>query len=295
MNHNDPQWSYDKQRNNEQLVFKEQRLPPCYANPTSIDAWRHRRMHESLMPLLRDHPGARWLTVGDGNYGSDAHFLKENGADVLASSLTDEHLVVAKEKGFIDEYRAENAEKLSAADGAFDFVLCKESYHHFPRPPIALYEMLRVARRAVILIEPQETARKVLDYAKDIIKRLIRKDASTSFEPSGNFIFRVNIHEIEKMMIALNYEVVATRKFNDFYHPRVSSKEYAPFSMPVIITKFGIFIQNILCASKALDYGLATVMAFKEKPGRDLLRELERHGFKVSFLPKNPYLKESGQ
>lgn len=39
-------------------------------------------------------------------------------------------------------------------DDAFDYVLCKDSYHHMPRPMIALYQMLRVARRAVVLIEP---------------------------------------------------------------------------------------------------------------------------------------------
>lgn len=53
--------------------------------------------------------------------------------------------------------RVENAEKLSSPNETLDFVLCKESYHHFTRPMLALYEMLRVATKAVVLIEPNES------------------------------------------------------------------------------------------------------------------------------------------
>ncbi len=50
------------------------------------------------------------------------------------------------ELGFIGEYSAQNAESLSFASNSFDYVFCKDAMHHCPRPVIALYEMLRVAR-----------------------------------------------------------------------------------------------------------------------------------------------------
>ena len=197
---------------------------------------------------------------------------------------------IAKEKGFIDKFKAENAESLSARDESYDFVLCKESYHHFPRPAIALYEMLRVSMRAVVLIEPQETSRRFLNYVKNVFKKFIRKNKSTLFEESGNFLFRVNVREIEKMMTSLNYEVIAIRRFNDFYHPKLSHAEYSTLSIPTLMTKLAIIVQNLLCALKMLDYGLACVIVFKEVPSKNLQHELRRHRFQILFLPKNPYL-----
>jgi len=292
MEHHQPQWSYDRHREDELSSSKDQRLPSCYSSPNSIDAWRHERMHRMMSPLLRACAEATWMTVGDGSYGSDAYFLKRNGADVLATSLSGASLAVAKEKGFLDKFKAENAECISAPDASFDFVLCKESYHHFPRPAVALYEMLRVARRGVVLIEPQETSKKPLDYAKDVCKRLIRKDGSRLFEPCGNFIFRVNVRELEKMMLALNYELIAIRRFNDFYHPRLSAAGYSTFSVPALATKLGIIVQNLLCALKVLDYGLACIVVFKQVPPENLRHELRRHGFQLRHLPSNPYLRQ---
>lgn len=65
-------------------------------------------------------------------------------------------LAEARRRGLITKYALENAERLSFADQSFDYVFCKESFHHFPRPYQALYEMLRVAREAVLLIEPND-------------------------------------------------------------------------------------------------------------------------------------------
>jgi hypothetical protein len=59
-------------------------------------------MQETIRPLLKAFPEATWMTVGDGSYGSDAHFLKENRFEVLATSLTSDCLAIAKEKGIID-------------------------------------------------------------------------------------------------------------------------------------------------------------------------------------------------
>ena len=36
-------------------------------------------MHEMLVPLIEANPDSKWLTVGDGSYGSDAYFLQSKG------------------------------------------------------------------------------------------------------------------------------------------------------------------------------------------------------------------------
>ena len=291
MNHNDPAWSYAAHRAHE--TNAKEALPSCYTSPDSIDAWRHERMYEHLLPLVKAYPGATWMTIGDGRYGCDAYFLAQHGADVLATSLSDQTLSIAHQRGYIEKFRADNAERLAAADDSHDFVLCKESYHHFPRQAIAFYEMLRVSRRAVILIEPQETSIKLLDHAKQVIKKVIRHDKTAVFEESGNFVYKVDIGEIEKMMTALNYQMIAVCRFNDFYHPRLSHRPFASRSLPTFITRLGIKVQNLLCRLKTMDYGLACVVAFKFAPAEDIARDLRRHGFRLRYLPKNPYLREA--
>lgn len=291
MKSKDAHWSYAKHSEHELELSKEVKLPSCYSEPNTIDAWRHERMHKAVLPILETYPGAKWITIGDGNFGSDAYFLKENGADVLATSLTDSCLVIAKENGFINKFKSVNAEEIALPDESYDFVFCKESYHHFPRPPIALYEMLRVAKKAVVLMEPQETSKKLLNYAKDLVKKTIRAQKSTSFEPSGNFIFRVNPGEIAKMMTALNYSVIAVKKCNGFYHPKFSHAKYSVLRFSTLLTKLAIAIQDALCILKMLDYGGACIVMFKEVPDEKLVHRLKRHGFRVLYLPKNPYLK----
>lgn len=61
-----------------------------------------------------------------------------------------------KEIGYIYNYSKENLESLSFNNESFDFVLCKESFHHLPRPYIGLYEMLRVSKIGVVLLEPYD-------------------------------------------------------------------------------------------------------------------------------------------
>jgi ubiquinone/menaquinone biosynthesis C-methylase UbiE len=123
----------------------------------TVDAWRHRRMYQVLDPILVTETKAKWLTVGDGRYGKDSRYITEKGGDALATDISGYLLKEAKDLGYITEYKVENAESLSFHDSEFDYVFCKESYHHFPRPMLALYEMLRVAKRGVILVEPNDS------------------------------------------------------------------------------------------------------------------------------------------
>ena len=53
------------------------------------------------------------------------------------------------------EWKFEDAERLSAADESFDFVVAHSGLHHCRSPHRALLEMYRVARRGVIVFEPR--------------------------------------------------------------------------------------------------------------------------------------------
>lgn len=127
-----------------------------YLNEGTIYAWLHERLHNSISPLIEMYPNATWVTIGDGRYGNDARFIKQKGVRVLATDISDGLLKKTKGLKLIECYKKENAECLSFKDMQFDYVLCKEAFHHFPRPFIALYEMIRIARMGVVLIEPND-------------------------------------------------------------------------------------------------------------------------------------------
>ena len=276
--------SYERQRTH----GREMSMPSCYTAPRSVDNWRHLRMRSHVDTLLAAFPGARWLTVGDGSFGSDAHYLAERGAKAVASSLVTETLEVAAARGYIGEYRRVNAEQIDAADDEFDFVFCKEAFHHLPRPPLALYELLRVARIGVVLIEPQAQTRP-LDALRTLVKRVLRGDTTTQFEPAGNYIYRVSVAEIERLMLALGGRCVAHRRFNDFYWGRLAAADCEREPWALRLTKLGIGVQNLLCRLQLLAWGLGALVVVKGEPSPALEQALRRGGYRVRHLARNPY------
>jgi SAM-dependent methyltransferase len=283
-------WSYDRHTQHERDLAQVPELPSCYSRPNSVDAWRHRRMLEPVLPLMREFPRAKWLTVGDGRFGSDAFFLAGHRADVTATSISTHTLEVAHSHGYIKNFAAENAEAFTLADSSVDFVLCKESFHHFPRPALAFYEMMRIARQAIILIEPAEGQWRPLDAFKKLVKRVLRRDLSDQFEPSGNFIYRVSVRETFKMLTAVGHPCLAWKGINDFWYPPFGAAVSTGLSLGAIGTRAGIAVQDILRYTKLMNYGLAVLICFKAVPSSNLVRTLRQGGFDVIHLPRNPYL-----
>ncbi|MBN2358602.1 MAG: class I SAM-dependent methyltransferase [Deltaproteobacteria bacterium] len=263
----------------------------------TVDAWRHRRLYQVLDPILIEDPKATWLTVGDGRYGKDAKYILDRGCDALATDISDHLLQEAVRSGFLPRYRRENAESLSFGDSTFDYVFCKDSYHHFPRPMVAFYEMLRVARKGVVLIEPNDyylnegfiqTAAKSL---KKQLRALRGKQLERHlFEESGNYIYCVSRREIEKAAVGLDCRVLAFRGINDFY---LAGVEYEKISTNGRLqTKLRLMIRyaDLMCRLGAKEYQLLAALVFKEGPATALLTRLSGLGFEIRRLPVNPYL-----
>lgn len=272
----------------------------------TVDHWRHERMYQTLLALCKTYPASQWLTIGDGRYGTDAHYLLEHGLNVLASDINIKSLEKAKENKFITNYSKENAEHLSFPDNHFDFVLCKESYHHFPRPMIALYEMIRVAKKGVILIEPNDIStidpyHNTLSSAfywflfslKQWLKTRVGKPRAIlphRYEISGNYVYTISSREIEKVALGLNLECVAFKGLNDHY---INGAEHEDISKngPIFQTiKTNIERLDKISSQRPETYGLLIAMIFKEKPSGTCARLLKKAGFEIRFTKKNPYL-----
>ena len=96
-------------------------------------------------------------------------------------------------------YERQNGEALSYENQSFDLVFCKEGLHHFARPVLGLYEMLRVCRRNVVFIEPYETpVSRLLDNMG--LRSVYERDESMNIDSRDNYVFRWDRRMLEQLL-----------------------------------------------------------------------------------------------
>lgn len=268
------------------------KLIDSWFDTASADYWRHRRMYEAAQHL-GGKKDERWFTVGDGQYGLDSVRLRERGVrSVLPTDIGDATLSDAKARGIVDDYRVENAERLSFADRSFDYGFCKEAFHHFPRPFLALYEMLRVAKKGVILVEPQDQVGAPLReaiYAVSKLRGKARHFDQHRYEDSGNYIYSISERELEKACLGINLPCVAFKGLTDLY---VKGGEFEPasFTSPKFLRmRTVIFLHSLLVKLGLSRHNVLMCCIFKEEPAPEERRALVENGWRVVDLPRNPY------
>jgi ubiquinone/menaquinone biosynthesis C-methylase UbiE len=286
---------------NEQLLYalqektvlsQRQEMPSMLGHPDCIDAWRQRRMYGLIQPIVAYGIGGRWLTIGDS--GSDATTLAESGVApgrIVASSLCTAQLEQLADRGYIPgvEVRMVNAERIDAPADEFDFVFAKEVYHHLPRPSIGLYEMLRVAREAVVLIEPIDFIGRPLDLLRDLVKTLLRRKlVQGEFEYYGNYTYRMSLRETRKLMTGMAYSDMYVLLFNDFGNNSGAAPVSDRYQMG--IHRLAMRVQDLLARTFLMSWGKCVVVLAKKPLAAPLRERLEAAGFRRHLLPKNPYL-----
>ncbi len=286
------------------------KLAETWFDETTADFWLHNRMYEAV-DCISDK-NSSWLTVGDGRWGLDSIRMKKRGIrQVLPTDLCETLLKESKERGFIENYSVENAEKLSFKDNSFDYVFCKESYHHFPRPYIALYEMLRVASKAVFLVEPNDEPMAQSVPMKDYLrfkfeillsKLKIRKERPThyrkpvffqkkGYEESGNYVYSISKREARKVMQGLDYPQMVYKEMNTDY---IKGCEFEPAD----VSKSSIFKKLVDTIEEQDDKcrkgwempSLIVLGLFKQKMDEETRRSFQKQGFSIIDLPRNPHL-----
>lgn len=290
------------------------RISKSWFDDSTADYWRHARAY-SCADLLSHRSGVSWLTVGDGRWGLDAIRIRKKGfTSVLPTDISEALLREAKKRGLIDNYAVENAEKLSFTDRSFDYVFCKESLHHFPRPYVALYEMLRVARDGVFLIEPNDTwnaeAAAPVEPSSTMLNRIRRcllrtvdtargqrlrlRYNSPDWEVSGNYVFAISRREIEKVALGLNMPQIVLRGLNDHY---VKGCEFEPAdeSRSAIFRELVTVIRDKdeLCRRGAADYNLIMAGLLLRPLDERSRKRFVGAGWDVVDLPANPYIARS--
>jgi ubiquinone/menaquinone biosynthesis C-methylase UbiE len=284
---------------------EKRRHAETWLRTDTVDAWRHGRMYACLDPLLTAYPRSEWLTVGDGRFGRDAHMIAIRGHRAVATDICDALLVSGAQRGYIREFRKENAEALSLPDASFDFVFCKETYHHLRRPMVAFYEMLRVARIGVVLIEPCETphleaprflAKRLAKYLALRLgfRRFLRSDDTAliadwddTWEAIDDYVYSVSEREFWKAALGLDLPACAFKGMNDYYRKGLEYEKADPASPVFVDVQRRIARADAACR-RGLSFNLPTLLAavvFKESPSSDAVRLLRRVGYLVRWLP----------
>lgn len=239
-----------------------------------------------------------WLTIADYN-GLEANFLAGKGQQVMASDITHVFLKEAHSEGLIDEFMEINVEKIALPDQSYEYVSCREAFHHFPRPYIGLYEMLRVAKKACIIIEPVDVLIKMplLLLIKNILDRmdplLINKIWKNRFswETVGNYVYKVSEREIEKVAMGVGLRMIAFKEINILTNIKDNVLE-TPLNKKVwtkLTRKLGLL--NLLGRLRLIPYNNLCCILFNELPDEFTLGKMKEWGYKIIPLPENPYLK----
>ena len=217
----------------------------------------------------------------------------------MCTDISDRLLKIGNETGFITDFSAQNAEDITFNNNQFDFTLCKESYHHFPRPHIALHEMLRVSKLGVILIEPLDSKiePKILNRILQLIKRIsgkLNNNYEHEFEPIGNYIFSISERELEKVQLGMHRRYIAYTYVNDYYergYEFISLETSDKTEIKKIKkAKLIIRIRDLLVKYNLISAGLLCAILFKEEPSSSLVKLLRNSGWHIKKLPRNQYL-----
>ena len=283
---------------------KKIKIANSWLENNTLDYWRHNRMLAPLEVFIKK--GDKWLTIGDGRYGSEAAWLKKKGIYCHASDMCINLLKESHSMGIIDSYSKENAEESSFDSASFDYVLIKETLHHLPRPWLALYEAFRVCRKGVIIIEPNDSFSNknlfsgLILALKNLLKRKQKKDVfkdDYNFEEVGNFIYTFNLRELEKFLLGKHKTSIASKKLNDHYFKGVemiANKKGTLFEKLMRLKlKSYIRFKNLLCNFGLLHHSILEVVLFKEKPKSTLKKSMNKYLWEYKDLPHNPYLNKN--
>ena len=241
-----------------------------------------------------------WLTIGDYN-GLESNYLLQRNQNVIASDLSDALLKEAKSDGLIKEFSKQNVERLTYNDNSFDYAICKEAFHHFPRAYLGLYEMIRVSKIAAVLVtEPIDILSKMslLVRIKNICDKInplfINKIWKNRFswEPVGNYVFKISEREIEKIAMGIGLPCVAFKRYDNFKsHEKIEGLYDVPINKRLYRKiKRKLALRSFISSVGIIPHGSLCCVVFKEQPGEKILRDLKERGFITIQLPENPYL-----
>jgi SAM-dependent methyltransferase len=260
-----------------------ERLYHSWFDDSTVNHWRHERFLEGVLSVLGTKSSS-WLVVGDGG-GHDSWILRNDGyLNVLSTDIGDGTLKKCFQENKIQKFEKLNAEKMHFQDDLFEFVLFKDALHHMRRPYAAIYEMLRVAAKAVVIIEPQDLY---------IDEPFVSGPAVPSWERVGNYVYGFSVREFQKIAYALNLPGLATKNMCDIYIEGCEfhkASEGEPFFENL---RSSVIDSEEKCRRSEAKWNYVMTIFFKEDPQRiveHLMERLRSFGWTYEETNRNPYL-----
>jgi hypothetical protein len=159
--------------------------------------------------------------------------------------------------------------------------------------------MLRVSKKSVILIEPNDKKDIPLTLAlvqrfKNFIKRAMGKKIPSidtwNFETVGNYIYSLSVRETEKLCLGLNLPGFAYYYYNDYYEKGIENTRVHKSSKLWKRVTSRLKIADRRCKLGMGTYTNVMIVIFKTKPSETELNALKSSGFVIPELPVNPYV-----
>lgn len=186
------------------------RLQESYEHSYSRSSSRDWAFHDTADPIMRylrdrrlqiavDHlcqrtgqePNEWTALVVCGGVGGEGTYLANRGfRSVVVSDFSANALQICRQRDPRLDTLQLNAEALSVPDRSYDIVLVQDGLHELRRPVLGLTEMLRVARRAVAVIEPHSGV--VARLLGTVWERHDGADDASEAGKAQNYVFRWN-------------------------------------------------------------------------------------------------------
>lgn len=159
-------------------------------------------------------------------------------------------------------------ENIDAKSESYDYVFCKESLHHIPRPSAGLYEMLRVSKGAVTFIEPQETFIGRVLESLDIATKYDgfedpRKEPKIRRKYGICYLYRWNQRELIKLLQSYYLESGYELYLNSFWLSNRTIKGFHPAASGIV--KILGWLLSFFPFSRG-NFIVATIVPGKSKP-----------------------------
>ncbi|HVB81977.1 MAG TPA: class I SAM-dependent methyltransferase [Candidatus Binataceae bacterium] len=147
--------------------------------------------------------------------GMMAEKFARAGATVTATDFSPAAIVRASERarryGFTVRLMAADAERLPFSDRSFDIVAVHDGLHHLEHPGRAIREMARVARQAVLIMDPARAA---------LTRLAVRLNIAEDVEEAGNEVKRLAPREVASVLKECGFGEVAWRRTLMYYPHR---------------------------------------------------------------------------
>lgn len=138
---------------------------------------------------------------------------------------------------FEAEFRIADATNLPFPDNAFDIVSVHDGLHHLKEPQKAVREMVRVARKGIVIIEP----------AKALITRIsVALGFSQDYE-GRDFVYRFKENEIQQQLEELGVKKTLTKRYI-MYYPHRPGKIFQVLEVPPLfyLVKIAFYVLDML-------------------------------------------------